>query len=79
MGSYYNKNPSIAQFLAETITNVDYVNNLGFLATTPAQAESLLHSLEQAARGIGFFNNMCSWVLIKMVSSSHLMASLWNH
>ena len=38
---------------AETITNADYTDGLALLANTPTQAKSLLHSLEQAARGIG--------------------------
>ena len=29
----------------ETITNVDYANDIAYLANTPTQAESLLHSL----------------------------------
>ena len=35
------------------MTNADYTDDLALLTNTPAQAESLLHSLEQAARGIG--------------------------
>ena len=34
---------------AETITNADCADDLVLLANTPAQAESLRHSLEQAA------------------------------
>ena len=40
---------------AETMT--DYPDNLVVLANTPAQAESLLHSLEQAAGDIGLHLN----------------------
>ena len=36
-----------------TITNTDYANNIALLANTPIQAETLLHSLERAAVGIG--------------------------
>ena len=39
----------------ETITDAGYVDYLVLLANTPAQAESLLHSLEQVARGIGLY------------------------
>ena len=42
------------KYPAKTITNVDYIANL---ANTPAQAETLLHSLEQAATGIGLHVN----------------------
>ena len=39
------------------ITDVDYVDDLALLANTPVQAKSLLHSLEQIARGIGVYVN----------------------
>ena len=42
------------RYPAQTITDVDYANDIVILANTPAQAKSLLHSLEQAAAGIGF-------------------------
>ena len=42
---------------AQTITDVDYTNDIALLANTPAQAESLLHSLERAAAGIGHHIN----------------------
>ena len=32
----------------------NYTDSIAFLANTPTQAKSLLHSLEQAAGGIGF-------------------------
>ena len=35
------------------MTNADFADDLALLANKPAQAESLLHSLERAARGIG--------------------------
>ena len=39
--------------LAKTITDADYANDIAILANTPNQAETQLHSLEQAAAGIG--------------------------
>ena len=42
---------------AHAITDTDYANDIVLLANTPAQAESLLHSLEQAAAGIGLHIN----------------------
>ena len=42
---------------AKTIINADYANDIGILANTPNQAETLLHSLEQAAAGIGLHVN----------------------
>ena len=34
------------RYPAQTITNMDYADDIVLLANTPAQAESLLHSLE---------------------------------
>ena len=39
---------------AEAIMETDYTNHIVLLANTAAQAETLLHSLEWAAAGIGF-------------------------
>ena len=41
----------------KSITETDDADDLAFLANTPTQAESLLHSLEQTARGIGLHMN----------------------
>ena len=41
----------------KTITDADYANDIAILANTPNQAETLLHSLEQAAAGIGLYVN----------------------
>ena len=38
--------------------DVDKVDDIALLTNTPAQAESLLHSLEQAADGIGLHVNI---------------------
>ena len=42
---------------AQKFTDVDYADDIALLVNTPAQAESLLHSLEWAAAGIGFHVN----------------------
>ena len=42
---------------AKTITDADYANDIAILANTPNQAETLLHSLERAAAGIGLHVN----------------------
>ena len=42
---------------AQTITDTDYADDIALLANTPALAESLLHSLERAAGGIGLHVN----------------------
>ena len=41
------------RYPAKTITDADYADDLALLANTPNQAETLLHSLERAAAGIG--------------------------
>ena len=56
------------RYLAQTIMDPDYADNIAPLANTSTKAESLLHSLEQAAGGIGLHVNvdkMSTWVLIK--------------
>ena len=45
------------RYPAKTIMDADYTNDIAILANTPTQAETLLHSLEQAATGIGFHVN----------------------
>ena len=45
------------RYPAQTITDADYANEIVLLANSSAQAESLLHSLEQAAGGIGLHIN----------------------
>ena len=42
---------------AQTITDTDYAYDLLLLANTPAQAETLLHSLERTAASIGLHVN----------------------
>ena len=45
------------RYPAQTITDADYANDIPLIANTPAQTESLLHSLEWAAGGIGLHVN----------------------
>ena len=40
------------RYPAKTITDADYADDISLLTNAPAQAEILLHSLEQAATGI---------------------------
>ena len=42
---------------AKTITDADYADDIALLANAPAEAETLLHSLERAAEGIGLHVN----------------------
>ena len=45
------------RYPAKTITDADYADDIAILANTPNQAKTLLHSLEQAAAGIGLHVN----------------------
>ena len=45
------------RYPAKTITDADYADDRVILANTPNQAETLLHSLERAAAGIGLHVN----------------------
>ena len=45
------------RYPAHTITNADNTDDIALLANTPAQAETLLHSLERAAADIGLHDN----------------------
>ena len=45
------------QYPTKTVADADYADDLVFLANTPAQAKSLLQSLEQSARDIGLYMN----------------------
>ena len=45
------------RYPAKTITDDDYADDIAILANTPNQAETLLHSLERAAAGIGLHLN----------------------
>ena len=46
------------RYPAQTITDADYADDMALLANMPAWAESLLHSLEWAAGGIGLHVNV---------------------
>ena len=45
------------RYLAKTITDADYTDDIGIRANTPNQAETLLYSLELVAAGIGLHVN----------------------
>ena len=48
---------SLLYLQIKTITDADYADDIAILANTPNQAETLLHSLERAAVGIGLHVN----------------------
>ena len=45
------------RYTAQTIKDADYADDITLLANTPTQAETLLHSLERVAAGIGLHVN----------------------
>ena len=45
------------RYLAQTITDVDYADDIALLENSPAQTESLQHCLERATGGIGLHVN----------------------
>ena len=45
------------RYPAHTITDAAYTNDIALLANTPTQAETMLHSLEGEAAGIGLYVN----------------------
>ncbi len=45
------------RYLTQSITDTDNADDIGLLANTPTQAESLLHCLEWAAGDIGLHVN----------------------
>ena len=69
---------SSRQHSEQTITDVDYEDNLAILANTRTQDEALLHNLEQVAGGIGLDVNAdktSTFVLIK--KRRHLHTKWW--
>ena len=45
------------RYPAQTIMDADYTDDIALLANSPARAKTLLHSLEQAAGGVGLHVN----------------------
>ena len=52
------------RYPAKTITDANYADDIALLANTPNQAETLQHSLEQAAAGIGFHVNALKTIYV---------------
>ena len=66
------------RYPAQTITDVDYADDIALMVYTTAQAESLLHSLERGASGIGLHVNTDKTEYIKEATFPHLRVVLWN-
>ena len=47
----------VMEYPTKTIADAEYADDIAILANTPNQAETLLHSLERAAAGIGLYVN----------------------
>ena len=64
----------------QTITDADYANDIVLLANTPAQAEILLHSLEQVSAGIGLHVNAhkMEYMCFNQATFPHKTIVLWN-
>ena len=45
------------RYLTQTITDLDYADDIALLANTHAQAKTQLYNLERAAAGIGLYAN----------------------
>ena len=66
------------RYPTKTITDTDYA---AILANAPAQAETLLHSLERAATGIGFHINAhkTEYMCFNQTGDiPHEAVALWN-
>ena len=59
------------KYSSQTITDVEYADDIALLANAPPQAEILLHSLEQAAASIGLHVNAHKTEYIKQATSPH--------
>ena len=59
------------RYPAKTITDVDYADYIALLANTPNQAETLLHSLEQALASMSMHTKVNACALIKQATSPH--------
>ena len=53
------------RYPVQTISNANYADNITHLANASVQAETLLHSLERAAAGIGLCDSTLVILLIK--------------
>ena len=63
---------------AQTITDADYTDDIALLVNTPAQAETLLHSLERAAAGIGLHVNADKTEYICFNQSGDISTLKWT-
>ena len=67
--SFKLANERSRRYPAKIITDAEYADYIALMANAPAQAESLLHSLEQATGAISLHVNVCA--LIKEATFPH--------
>ena len=58
-------------YTAQTIIDADYADDIALPANSPHQAESLIHTVEQTAGGIGLHFNAYKTEYIKESTSPH--------
>ena len=69
------------RYIAKSITDADYADDIGILVNTPNQAETLLPSLQRSAVGIGLHVNAQKTEYICLNETgdiSTLNEPLWN-
>ena len=68
------------RYPTQTIKDADDADNISLLANTPTQAESLLHSLERAAGGIGLHVNAdkTEYMCFNQMGDISTLVVLWN-
>ena len=69
----FNEKARNRWYLAGTITNADYADDIALLANTPTQAEFLLDSLKRAAGGIGLHVNIDKTEYMSFNQSSDIL------
>ena len=67
------------QYPTESMIDEGYANNLALLAKRPAQAESLLHILEQAVGGISLYVNANKTEYIYFKQDSKISGPVHQH
>ena len=65
------------RYPVKTITDADYADDIALLANTPNQAETLLHSLERAAAGIGHCSQTADSTDCSK-TAARLLATQWD-
>ena len=70
----FKKKARSRRYPAETMTDADEADDLALLVNTPAQVESLLHNLEQAAGSIGLNVNETEYICFKQKGAVSILS-----